>query len=227
MNSVPSDTPKFASLSSSLLARKGGARPAMRRPTAEIPHGAEALSADANHDMGHDLGWNDMGYDVSPPVDIAPVRLANPLAAAIPEVQPEVKRQQMEIAAKLSALVEEAPVFESPAPAQQNVAAPTLPAPTLAAPRIELSDAEATRLIKPVLREITLKSRKQGRGRTRKAVSATAAFTLRLDHDRHLKLRLACAVHNVSAQKLITEAVDSLFDSMPEIEPLITRINAQ
>ena len=121
----------------------------------------------------------------------------------------------------MSATVEEAPApipaFAPPAPAQQTVAAPA----------IELSDAEATRLIKPVLREITLKSRKQGRGRARKAVNSTAAFTLRLDHDRHLKLRLACAVHNVSAQKLITEAVDNLFDSMPEIEPLITRINAQ
>lgn len=217
MNSAPSDSPKFASLSGSLLARKGGARPAMRRPTADIPHGAEAMAGEG----AQDLGWNDMGYDVSPPIDVAPMRMANPLAAAIPEAQPEVKRQQMEIAAKLSVGVEEAPAL---AP---SAAAPAFIAPEPNAPAIALSEAEAARLIKPVLREITLKSRKQGRGRARKAVNTTAAFTLRLDHDRHLKLRLACAVHNVSAQKLITEAVDSLFDSMPEIEPLIARINAQ
>ena len=43
------------------------------------------------------------------------------------------------------------------------------------------------------------------------------AFTLRLDADRHLKLRLACAVRNVSAQKLVTGALDDLLAGMPEL----------
>lgn len=207
MSLSPPESSKFASLSGSLLARKGGARPAMRRPTAEIPHGAE--------DNGNDLGWNDMGYDVNPAVDAAPHRSPNPLSAAIPDYAPEVKRQQMEIAAKLSVPVEN----EAEVPMSTASAAPT----PIAQPTI--TDAEATRLIRPVLREITLKAKKTGRGR--KNQKASAAFTLRLDHDRHLKLRLACAVHNESAQKLIIQAVDAMFDSMPEIEPLITRINAQ
>lgn len=206
---TPPESSKFASLSGSLLARKGGARPAMRRPTADVPHGAEG-----EH---HDLGWNDMGYDVSPTVDAAPIRLPNPLSAAIPDCAPEVKRQQMEIAAKLSVPVE----HEAAVPMAVSAPQPTPIVPTVPA----ISDAEATRLIRPVLREITLKAKKTGRGRARQ--KSSAAFTLRLDHDRHLKLRLACAVHNESAQKLIIQAVDAMFDSMPEIEPLITRINAQ
>ncbi len=214
----PTDAPRFASLSGNLLARKGGARPAMRRPTAELPHGSEA-------DGHHDLGWNDMGYDVNPGIDPNPMRAPNPLAAAIPDahgdIGSEVKRQQMEIAAKL----------DLPLEAADFGAAPTAPiaATPIAPPALnhgpELSDAEAVRLIRPVLREITLKARKQGRGRAK--TKASAAFTLRLDHDRHLKLRLACAVHNESAQKLITQAVDAMFDSMPELEPLVARVNAQ
>ena len=204
MSLTPPEAPKFASLSGSLLARKGGARPAMRRPTAELPHGAD--------EDNHDLGWNDMGYDVNPAVEAHPTRAPNPLSAAIPDYAPEVKRQQLEIAAKLSVPVE-------------NDAAPIAPSVPAAAPIPAISDAEASRLIRPVLREITLKAKKQGRGRARQ--KASAAFTLRLDHDRHLKLRLACAVHNESAQKLIIQAVDAMFDSMPEIEPLVARINAQ
>jgi hypothetical protein len=209
MSFSPPESSKFASLSGSLLARKGGARPAMRRPSAEIPHGAE--------DNGNDLGWNDMGYDVNPAIDAAPNRTPNPLMAAIPDYAPEVKRQQMEIAAKLSVPVEQA--------ADVPIADYALQSTPIAMPVPALSDAEATRLIRPVLREITLKAKKVGRGRKRQ--KASAAFTLRLDNDRHLKLRLACAVHNESAQKLIIQAVDAMFESMPEIEPLITRINAQ
>ena len=211
MSLTPSDAPKFASLSGSLLARKGGARPAMRRPSAEIPHGS--------HEDTADLGWNDMGYDVNPGIDDSPVRAPNPLSAAIPESPPEVKRQQMEIAAKLSLPVEE----DHPHAFDDFVAQTVEPTPITAA-LPAFTDAEATRLIRPVLREITLKAKKQRRGRARS--KASAAFTLRLDHDRHLKLRLACAVHNVSAQKLITQAVDAMLDSMPEIEPLVARVNA-
>jgi hypothetical protein len=47
-----------------------------------------------------------------------------------------------------------------------------------------------------------------------------AAFTLRLDADRHLKLRLACAVNGRSAQMLVTEALDQLLASMPELQAM-------
>jgi len=47
-----------------------------------------------------------------------------------------------------------------------------------------------------------------------------AAFTLRLDPDRHLKLRLACAVNGRSAQQIVTDAVDQLLRQMPELDAM-------
>ena len=47
-----------------------------------------------------------------------------------------------------------------------------------------------------------------------------AAFTLRLDPDRHFRLRLACAVSGRSAQQIVTEAVDELLKTFPEIDAL-------
>ena len=47
-----------------------------------------------------------------------------------------------------------------------------------------------------------------------------AAFTLRLDPERHLRLRLACALDARSAQALVTDALDRLLAAMPEVEPL-------
>ena len=43
------------------------------------------------------------------------------------------------------------------------------------------------------------------------------AFTLRLDVDRHLKLRLACAVIGRSAQQIVTDALDEFLEKIPEI----------
>ena len=51
-----------------------------------------------------------------------------------------------------------------------------------------------------------------------------AAFTLRVDSDRHLKLRLACTVQGRSAQQLVTEALDRLFDGLPELDDLARRV---
>src|SRR3546814_20366527 len=59
----------LASLSAGLLARKGGARPAMRRqPLGSGP-------APLNTGGYDDLGWNDMGYDVDPDQSDEPARM--------------------------------------------------------------------------------------------------------------------------------------------------------
>lgn len=50
-----------------------------------------------------------------------------------------------------------------------------------------------------------------------------AAFTLRLDGNRHLRLRLACAVENRSAQQFVTEALDLFLETMPGLEDLARR----
>jgi len=87
------ETKSFASLSPSLLARKGAARPAMRPqlqpyPTSEpdrahfaaYPQGVDAAASDSAGD--NDLGWNDIAGE-----DIASAEIAS----AAP--QPEVLRQ--------------------------------------------------------------------------------------------------------------------------------------
>ena len=61
--------------------------------------------------------------------------------------------------------------------------------------------------------------------RARRAANGTgkAAFTLRLDGDRHLKLRLACAITGTSAQQLVTRALDALLGTMPEVDAMAER----
>ena len=54
--------------------------------------------------------------------------------------------------------------------------------------------------------------------------SRRAAFTLRLDARRHLKLRLASTIRNRSAQQLVTEALDRFLKDIPEIELLARNI---
>lgn len=58
-------------------------------------------------------------------------------------------------------------------------------------------------------------------------VRRRAAFTLRLDKDRHLRLRLASAVSHRSAQQLVTEAVDALLAGMPEVDKLVAQLPKQ
>jgi len=61
------------------------------------------------------------------------------------------------------------------------------------------------------------------RGRPEPMGKGKAAFTLRLDPARHLKLRLACAVTGKSAQQLVTRALDELLASMPELDAMAER----
>ena len=151
----------FASLSPALLARKGGAKPAMRpQNTAGVTDGKTAA---ANLE---DLGWNDMGENDDQPqsaevYQLTPMQPA-PIAAG-PE--PEVLRQRDTISDRI------APVRKA---------------------------------------KIDKASR--------------AAFTLRLDPDRHLKLRLACTMRDCSAQALVTEALDALLGDMPELEVLAAQV---
>ncbi len=51
-----------------------------------------------------------------------------------------------------------------------------------------------------------------------------AAFTLRVDAERHLKLRLACTLRNLSAQQIVTEALDRLLSDIPEVQSLAAQV---
>lgn len=67
---------------------------------------------------------------------------------------------------------------------------------------------------------------------TRKAVvprigtKTKAAFTLRLDNDRHLRLRLASALTNRSAQHIVCEALDAFLESLTEVEALARQVTS-
>ena len=211
---MKSEPKAFASLSSGLLARKGAARPAMR------PQG---FGGQAGAGL-EDLGWNDMGFEPPKPAAV-PIRdeehdafgeelpeqpVRNPLAALTP-VQSPVHSQQAEIAGRLAASDDEEdeeidetaelydpevdgePVFEAPA---EIVPAPLPIVATASAPR------------------------RAPRPRAAPGSKDKAAFTLRLDPQRHLKLRLACAVSGRSAQQLVTDALDSMLASMPELDAM-------
>ena len=54
-----------------------------------------------------------------------------------------------------------------------------------------------------------------------------AAFTLRLDAERHLRLRLACAVTRRSAQQIVARALDEALAGIPEIEALASQVPAK
>ncbi|MEA3016883.1 MAG: hypothetical protein QOI38_1605 [Sphingomonadales bacterium] len=54
-----------------------------------------------------------------------------------------------------------------------------------------------------------------------------AAFTLRLDPERHFRLRLACAVTGRSAQQIVTEALDDILKTFPEIDALAGQLPAK
>lgn len=65
------------------------------------------------------------------------------------------------------------------------------------------------------------------RGKAEIVARAKAAFTLRLDPERHLKLRLACAVDHRSAQQIVTQALDEYLGAIPELDTLADKIPAR
>ncbi len=193
----------LASLSSGLLARKGGARPAMRRPSINGQGSAAALVQD-------DLGWNDMGYDVDPdqsvPMDHDHDLNFNPLANAVPDVKPEVRIQQERIAEQLHVQAEQM---------VDQDGEPTLPATILPFEQ----PIQVIAVPKPKVVSNTVRKSRAAPG-----LKAKSAFTLRLDGERHLKLRLACAIGNRSAQQLVTAALDAFIAEMPEIGQLASQL---
>ena len=54
-----------------------------------------------------------------------------------------------------------------------------------------------------------------------------AAFTLRLDTERHLRLRLLSAVSNRSAQQLLVEALDEVIARNAKVQELAEQVETQ
>ncbi|HMP57349.1 MAG TPA: hypothetical protein PKD92_12360, partial [Novosphingobium sp.] len=108
------DPKPFASLSPSLLARKGSARPAMRPQIQPLRQFHEATA----RQIEDDLGWNDMGHDHGSE-DIAPtvppgaevVSLSPEAAPSEAAGVPEVVRQPQGIAAQVANAAPEPPTL--------------------------------------------------------------------------------------------------------------------
>ena len=207
----------FASLSSGLLARKGAARPAMR------PQGFGQIGSGPE-----DLGWNDMGFEPPKPAeaprdsthdafgeDVVDHPRAHP--TGLTPVQSPVHEQQAELADRLRAEEEE----QGQEQEQEEEIDETA----------ELYDTEADEasadapVSAPALSPVAPASRRAPRPRSVAGSKDKAAFTLRLDRERHLKLRLACAVDGRSAQQLVTYALDQLLGRMPELDSMAAKAN--
>jgi len=253
----------FASLGPTLLARKGGAKPAMRPQIAPlpgvVPPEAEQLEDLGWNDMGqddagqHDAGQHDVGQNDGGLIDMgqthadagtvvpitapaAPVR-ADAVADTLDANSPLVHRQQRRLAERILAdnAHANAPanglgedgylVNHDPADA---VAFEAETAPEIA-PEIN-ADLTAPKK-RPKKRQATDKKAPKADAAKGKAKSGKqarrAAFTLRLDTDRHLKLRLAATMQGMSAQALVTEALDAMLGEIDDLDALAERFNTK
>lgn len=196
-----SEPKPFASLSSGLLARKGAAKPAMR------PQGFGQLGSGIE-----DLGWNDMGH--LPSVGFAGYEDDEPrehVPSSIAALTPAPKAQDLH--------VEDAAPLEPPVIEQQRTIAATF-APEAEAPKAVKQQVVTTVVPAPVVVLPT-------RPRQAPGTKAKAAFTLRLDPDQHLKLRLACAVLHRSAQQIVSEALETYLNAVPELDALTQQLPAK
>lgn len=170
--------PSFASLNPALLARKGGAKPAMRR---QFDAGSTA-SPQGGADL-EDLGWNDMG------------------ASGAADAKSEVVAISPDLA-----------------PSQTEVKAPS--------PARKQQEEVAKRVEKPAKTAAKAKNPKPKKSKRKSAPKhgKRAAFTLRLDAERHLKLRLAATIQGVSAQNFVTQALDAQLSKIEELGTLAASI---
>ncbi len=99
------------------------------------------------------------------------------------------------------------------------------PDPVRAQPVAAPMAAPASAHASPVPPKRTTKRGGGGNGTTNGSSGAKAAFTLRLNADRHLRLRLASALHHQSAQQLVTKALDSFLKTLPEVEAMASRLS--
>jgi hypothetical protein len=216
---VATEAKPFASLSSGLLARKGAARPAMR------PQGFGQIGNSLE-----DLGWDDMGFEPPKPVETARDSSHDAFGDAVVEhprghptgltpIQSPVHDQQEQIAVRLAAEeLDEEPDETAELAEPEVVQAPT-PAPVVQ----QVVAVKPARAVVPVAEVPAPAPRAAATPRSATGSKAKAAFTLRLDPERHLKLRLACAVDGRSAQMLVTDALDQLLAAMPELEALAAK----
>jgi hypothetical protein len=277
----------FASLGPSLLARKGGAKPAMRPQLTPLPEDLSSLAALADEQL-EDLGWNDMGTDRDEISDgdagkpLLPAKTSNTVAMTgshsseagadrdwttgqsqgsdyasgydagddedfggafgeeygadndedapgpHPIIDPMTSAQVVPLNArtrrrtalgasgKLAANEDAASAHTDPLQRKQAGDESNRPARSIFSG--PLSPMAPARNASPH------SARKDNRKGDRKNGAKRAAFTLRLDTDRHLKLRLAATMQGVSAQSLVTQALDAMLQEIEALDTLVERM---
>lgn len=186
-----------------------------------------------------DLGWNDMGFEPPKPAhpaavdsdhdafgEVIPAHPHN--LAGLTPVESPVHNQQAEIGARLSAyspddsgeeeeLDETAELYDPEAEEAEEIAAEPIAEmelPVVSPEPIFVAKAAPAPAPAP---------RRQRKPRAAAGSKGKAAFTLRLDPERHLKLRLACALDGRSAQMLVTQALDKLLGEMPGLDAMAVK----
>ncbi|MBK6414491.1 hypothetical protein [Sphingopyxis sp.] len=210
----------LASLSAGLLARKGGARPAMRRqPLGSGPAPVNSVGYD-------DLGWNDMGYDVDPDQSGEPARML--------DLKPLLTGSVLAHNVEAEHAVDDSVGHELTDAVAEDYAAVDYGADAFEAeahevPEIVRQQESLIDRVAAVARKV--EARPEPKAKKEKAPRALrarekAAFTLRLDAERHLRLRLASAVTNRSSQVILTDLLDEYLTTLPEIDAMASRLPA-
>ncbi len=194
--------PGFASLSPTLLARKGGAKPAMRPQLAPLTQAA----ADVSDEQLEDLGWNDMdGHGADGGADIVPINPDISTGGSAPAHGPIVRRQQHRLEERVLADA----AMTGPQDSDHDY---------------DFEDEEFTPLQSRSAQVAVLAAAAPKPRAPAAAPARRAAFTLRLDAERHLKLRLAATMQNVSAQALVTKALDRLLAEVGELDVIVKHL---
>jgi hypothetical protein len=175
-----------------------------------------------------DLGWNDMGFEPPKPADAARDDSHDAFGEDVVEhprahhptgltpVQSPVHDQQAEIAERFNESdADEEEEIDETAELYQPEGDEIVVAPKAEEVR------ETPKLVSAPAAAPA--PRRAPRPRSAPGSKAKAAFTLRLDPERHLKLRLACAVDGRSAQQLVTDALDQLLERVPELDGLAAK----
>lgn len=144
-----------------------------------------------------DLGWNDMGLSDAQPV------------AAVPA--PTI------VAAPMPPVLQQRDVLH-----HEFATAPAAPAAAALSPEPQVDERAEPRIV-------AVPPARTKRRRRTAAVEPRdkAAFTLRLDAGRHLRLRLASALARQSAQQLVTAALDEYLKTLPEVESMAIQLSGQ
>lgn len=274
--------PSFASLEPKLLARKGGAKPAMRPQLAPLVSDAdETGERDLDEGALEDLGWNDMGdapesdhagavfedydtdYETSAEAygDLGAHSQSNANAAEEDAAHTELDDSASELipakrAARAHPIIdplssadivdlserrdrraanedfvangrekdEEASAFpEFQATASDPVVREKVRKSPLFEDACDFAEIEDThRGDEAITRAASMNSRPAPSANV--AGGRRAAFTLRLDAQRHLKLRLAATMKGESAQALVTAALDQMLAEIDGLDAIAARM---